>query len=140
MADHMQPDLKRRMRRTLRLRRRRMVRAGEEAQGMVDKHFFHRLGRMGGIRRFLLSWLGLIIILTACVAWQTLTINQYYLDLRPASGGTYREGVLGSFTNANPLFATSLADTSVSGLVFSGMLRYDNSNKLITNLAKKLVS
>ena len=56
--------------------------------------------------------------------------------LPDAAAGTYTEGVLGTFTNANPVYATSLADTTVSHLLFSGLLRYDSTNQLTGDLAK----
>src|SRR3546814_8578870 len=55
-------------------------------------------------------------------------------SLQPVRGGLYTEGIIGSFTNANPLYATGAADTAVSRLVFSGLFKYDNSNKLVGDL------
>jgi peptide/nickel transport system substrate-binding protein len=44
--------------------------------------------------------------------------------------------VLGSFTNANPLYATNSVDSSVAHLVFAGLLKYDQNNQLVGDLAK----
>ncbi len=50
-------------------------------------------------------------------------------------GGIYNEGVLGRFTNANPLYATSDADTTVSRLVFAGLLTTGEHGRLTGDLA-----
>jgi peptide/nickel transport system substrate-binding protein len=43
--------------------------------------------------------------------------------------------MVSTFTNANPLYAATQADTSVSKLVFAGLLTYDQTNKLVGDLA-----
>ncbi len=63
-------------------------------------------------------------------------LSRYYQSLQPVPGGLYSEGVIGSFTNANPLYASGVADVAISRLVFSGLFKYDNSNVLVGDLAK----
>jgi peptide/nickel transport system substrate-binding protein len=55
--------------------------------------------------------------------------------MRPVPGGIYTEGILGDFTTANPIFATNEVDTSVAKLVFAGLLKYNEQNQLVGNLA-----
>jgi len=55
--------------------------------------------------------------------------------LRPVPGGMYSEGLVGSFTNANPLYAAGAADTAVSRLIFSGLFKHDSNNQLVSDLA-----
>lgn len=62
-------------------------------------------------------------------------LSPYYQSLQPIPGGLYTEGLLGNFTNANPLYATGAADEAVSHLVFDGLFKYDNSNRLVGDLA-----
>ncbi len=125
-----------RVRRSLRLRRRRVARAGESAEAMVDKHFFGRIGKAANVRRFLASWVGLIVLLIAAVIGQSMSLGRYYLLAKPSDGGTYREGLVGAFTNANPIYATSSADRTVSALVFSSLLTFNSENQLAPDLAK----
>ncbi|MDQ3094270.1 MAG: peptide ABC transporter substrate-binding protein [bacterium] len=120
----------------LRIKRRRMLRAGDDANALADKHFFNRLSQVSGIRRFLASWLALMLLLIFGVGWQVMSLGRYYLQLQPAQGGTFREGVLGSYTNANPIYATSVADSSISALIFSGLLSYNTENALTPSLAE----
>ena len=68
------------------------------------------------------------------------SLSQEYQATVPVEGGIYTEGVLGAFTNANPIYAASAADNTVSKLVFSGLLKYDQSNKLVGDLAESYVS
>jgi peptide/nickel transport system substrate-binding protein len=51
-------------------------------------------------------------------------------------GGLYTEGLIGNFTNANPMFANGAVNSAVSRLVFSGLFKYDTKNRLVGDLAK----
>jgi peptide/nickel transport system substrate-binding protein len=68
---------------------------------------------------------------------QIYSLSKYYQVLRPAAGGSYNEGIVGTFTNANPLYAASAADATVSKLLFGSLLKYDNRNQLVGDLAEK---
>jgi peptide/nickel transport system substrate-binding protein len=61
--------------------------------------------------------------------------NDYFETLKPIPGGIYNEGVLGTFTTANPIYASSDVDTTLSSLVFAGLFKYDNNNQLVGDLA-----
>lgn len=113
---------------------------GVQAEQQIDKHLLRRFGRLGPVRRFVISWLLLVVILIAGLVGQNIALSNYYQTVRPVPGGIYNEGVLGTFTNANPLYATSNADTTVSRLVFAGLMKYDTKNKLVTDLASDISS
>lgn len=66
---------------------------------------------------------------------QTRALGDYYLKITPISGGLYSEGMLGSYTNSNPIFATNDVDSSVSKLLFSSLLTYSQENQLVGDLA-----
>lgn len=70
------------------------------------------------------------------VFYQTRQLGGYYLKPTPTKGGIYTEGIVGTFTNANPLYATGSVDSSVERLVFSGLFKFDQNNKLVGDLAK----
>lgn len=130
--------------RTTRLRWRRRIRRskrqvgdiGTQAEEKLERHFFKRLTKLPGVLRFTASWLLLVILLGGIMVVQIRALDNYYLTDRPVPGGTYVEGVLGTFTNANPLYATASVDKSVSRLIFSGLLRLDSNNLLQPDLAK----
>src|SRR5688572_27253240 len=103
-----------RFRRRFKRSRRRVEDMGFQAEDQLERHLIRRLTRLFEVRRFIASWLALVILLGIGVTLQTRALNGYYQQLQPVPGGTYTEGIVGSFTNANPLYATSLTDTTVS--------------------------
>lgn len=111
---------------------------GQQAEKGLDKHLFRRLDHIVGVRRFIVGWVFLLILLSGGVIAQVRGLSRFYQDLVPAPGGTYTEGVIGAFTNANPLYATGSVDSTVSRLVFSGLMQYDSNNQLVGDIAYKL--
>lgn len=129
--------LKLRFRRRLRMQKRQVEELGAHAEQRLEDDFFKRLERLGVVRRFVTSWILLVVLLLGVVVAQTRSLSGYYQVLAPTAGGTYVEGMLGSFTNANPIYATDLVDTSVSELVFAGLLTYNEQNQLVGDLADR---
>lgn len=125
-----------RLRRVFRRRRRQVEDISEVADAHLDKHLFRRLIRLIEVRRFIFSWLGLVLLLVIGVIIQIRALDAHYKTPQPTSGGNYVEGVIGSFTNANPLYATGSVDSAVSRLVFAGLLKYDENSQLVPDLAE----
>jgi peptide/nickel transport system substrate-binding protein len=129
--------------RFIRLRFRRRIRKGQQqvedlgvqAEQQIERHLFKRFGRLLPIRRFVAAWLGLLLLLIGGVVAQNLALSGYYQTLRTVPGGIYNEGLQGRFTNANPIYATSDVDTTVSRLIFAGLFSYDDQGKLVGDLA-----
>jgi peptide/nickel transport system substrate-binding protein len=117
------------------LQRRQVEELGAQAEHRLEEDFFKRLERLGNVKRFVISWTLLLVLLIGSVVAQTRNLSTYYQDLVPVPGGTYTEGIVGSFTNANPLYATDIVDSSVSKLIFAGLLTYDQHNQLAGDLA-----
>lgn len=113
-----------------------VVHFGGEAEQNIDQHFFDRLDRLIPVRRFVVAWVALAVLLIVGVIVQTLALGDFFQQLQPAAGGTYTEGIVGEFSNANPVYATSAADKTVSKLVFSGLLTYNKNNELVGDLAE----
>ncbi|HSX29327.1 MAG TPA: ABC transporter substrate-binding protein [Candidatus Saccharimonadales bacterium] len=129
--------IKLRVRRSLRLQRRQVEELSALSQQRLEDDFFKRLERLGVVRRFVVAWVTALVLLIGTVVTQTRALSGYYQDLGPAPGGTYTEGIVGAFTNANPVYATDLVDTSVSRLLFSSLLKYDQNNQLEGDLAER---
>lgn len=131
--------------RTTKLRWRRRVRSskrqvedlGSQAEEGLERHFFKRLSRLTKVRRFITSWVLLFILLISGVLYQARSLGKYYLSAQPAAGGIYTEGILGAFTNANPLYAAGSVDNSVSRLVFAGLFKFNQQNNLVGDLAEE---
>ena len=124
-----------RWRRRLRRSKRQVEDISFQAEDHLERHLFRRLSRLPNVLRFTASWTLLLVILIGILVIQTRGLDRYYLKPGPAAGGTYVEGILGSFTNANPLFATGSVDSSVAKLVFSGLFKFNQQNKLVGDLA-----
>ncbi len=131
-----------------RLRWRRRFRRGQhkvenisiQAEKGVERYFFTRLPRLTSVRRFVIGWVMLVVLLGGAVIMQIKALSPYYQTTQPVKGGIYTEGIIGRFTTANPLYATSSVDSSVSRLIFSGLLRYNDQNELVGDLAQEVTA
>ena len=128
--------LRLKLRRIFRRQRRQAADIGASTGDSMERYVFKRLMRLFDVRRFVLGWVGLMVVLAIGVILQTQALSSFYTQTKPVSGGTFREGMIGKFTNANPIFAQSDVDGSVSKLVFSGLFKVDNKGKLIPDLAE----
>ncbi len=124
--------------RIFRNRRRQVEELGAQADVRLEQLFVRRLERLVSVRRFVLLWVSLFGLIFVCLVAQVRGLNIYYQNLQPVPGGIFSEGIIGSFTNANPLYARDVADTAVSRLVFSGLFKYDQNNHLVGDLASSL--
>ncbi|HSW85564.1 MAG TPA: peptide ABC transporter substrate-binding protein [Candidatus Saccharimonadales bacterium] len=125
-----------RFRRRFRKGQKQVEGLGQQAEQHIERHLFGRFENLKPIRRFLIGWLGLIILLIIGVAAQNINLGNYYQSIQTVPGGIYNEGVIGKFTNANPMYATSEADKTVSKLVFAGLFNTNDKGQLVGNLAK----
>ena len=130
--------------RVTKLRWRRRIRSGKnqvedlgsQAEQGFEEHLIKRMSRLGRVRRFIAIWVALIVLLLGGLFIQIRKLQGYYLTNQPAPGGIYSEGILGSFTNVNPIYAVGSVDSSVSRLVFAGLFTFNDKNQLVGELAK----
>lgn len=128
--------LKIRLRRLFRLRKRQVAAISSQAEDQLERNFVRKFDRLQSVKRFVAGWLALTLLLIGCVVVQARALGGYYKNLQPAAGGIYSEGIVDTYTNANPLYATSDANSVVSKLLFAGLFKYDNQNRLIGDLAR----
>jgi peptide/nickel transport system substrate-binding protein len=124
-----------RWRRSLKRSRRQVEDIGFQAEEQLERHVIRRMNKFNTVWRFMLGWLVLAGLMAGLTVYQYRGLSAYYQTTQPVAGGTFTEGILGTFTNANPLYAAGSVDTSVARLVFSGLLRYDQKNRLVGDLA-----
>lgn len=127
--------LRLRFRRRLQLSGRKADNLSQQAEVGIEKYVLGRIGRFYKIRRFVLGWVALILIAIIGTLGQSYLLSNYYQTLQPVPGGIYNEGVVGTFTTANPIYAVSDVDTTVSHLVFASLFTYNDQNQLIGQLA-----
>jgi peptide/nickel transport system substrate-binding protein len=104
----------------------------------VAKYVTRRAKNIQGVRRFVASWIGLVVILVVLTVLSSVGIFNASQVTTAHDGGTYTEGMIGNFTNLNPLFGSGSLDDSASRLIFNGLFRYDTSGVLVPDLAKDI--
>ncbi len=127
---------KKHFKRRIRANRRKLSGVGQKINKDIDQHVFRRWSNLVYARRFLIGWVSLMLILIFGVIFQTTALSKHYLEPKPVAGGVLTEGIVGSMSNGNPIFATDSVDKAVSKLVFSSLLTYDNQGNLVGDLAK----
>ncbi len=78
------------------------------------------------------------ITMTISGAILLLNVNNYFLTEVPAVGGRITEGIVGSPRFLNPVLAISDTDKSIASLIYSGLTRYQNSRKIINDMASNI--
>lgn len=102
----------------------------------VSEHVIKRAKNIVGARRFIASWLLLVIVLSVATIGSLAQIISASRTTSPTVGGTYTEGMIGTLTNLNPLFGSGMLDDSAARLLFNGLLRYNSKGELVTDLAE----
>lgn len=127
-----------RFRRRLRQRQHQVEDIGQQTEVLAERYFFQRLNKLNSsVWRFVIAWVSLFVLLIGSLVGQNLVLSGYYQHYVPAPGGIFTEGIVGSFNNANPLYASSEVDKTVSKLLFAGLLKYDDKQQLVGDLADK---
>ena len=86
--------------------------------------------------KFKMVFVGLLLIGTLSLFAGLWEINKKYMVEVITPGGQITEGILGFPQFINPLLADSRADHDMTSLIFSGLMRRDESGNLIPDLAE----
>ena len=111
---------------------------GENTEKQIDKHFFKRINNLTKVRRYVAGWFILIALLIFVGFFQLGALRDRYQPLKFVSGGIFTEGIVGSYTNSNPIFATNSVDSSVSKLLYASLFTYDAKSNLVPDLAESM--
>ncbi|MFT4532210.1 MAG: peptide/nickel transport system substrate-binding protein [Candidatus Saccharimonadales bacterium] len=122
-------------RRVLRKQKRHVEAATAQADDSFEKLILRRFSRLIYVKRFVGLWVAFALMLIFGALWQVRTLDKFYLTTAAVDGGVYREGILGTFTNSNPMFATSSVDSAVSRLIYSGLYQVSPNGDLVNDLA-----
>jgi peptide/nickel transport system substrate-binding protein len=129
--------LQRRVKKRFKLRQKQVEHLSAVTEKTIERNLFKRFSRLRPVRRFVFGWTLLMVLIIGCLIAQFRHLSSYYQEVQPVPGGIYSEGIIGSISNVNPMYATSDVDRSLSRLVFAGLLTYDANGKLTGNLASK---
>lgn len=81
--------------------------------------------------------LALTIIAIGALIAIPISAYRHYTKTAPAYGGSLTEGIVGSPKHINPLLAqTSDVDRDLASLIYAGLMKYDDSGKLVPALAE----
>ena len=128
------------LRRKMRRQRRNVEGITEQADDSLNRLFFKRVGRLQNVRRFTAGWILFVAFIGIGAGLQVRGLDSFYLRSEPTTGGVHREGIIGTFTTASPLFATTPVDSAVSELVFDGLFRLSPAGELEPALAESLTT
>jgi len=110
----------------------------------VHKKYVPRVRQLKYARLFLtlsekiLLGFGALLFIIGLSWWSTQFATTHRINT-PATGGTYREGIVGTPQHLNPLYSSlSAVDAAASKLVFSSIMRYNNEGKLVNDIATEL--
>jgi peptide/nickel transport system substrate-binding protein len=107
----------------------------QTAEKGLERNLFRRFAHLKPVRRFIFTWVALMVLIMGCLIAQFQHLSTYYQKIQPVPGGIYTEGIIGSISNVNPMYATSDVDRSLSRLVFAGLLKNDANGQLVPDLA-----
>jgi peptide/nickel transport system substrate-binding protein len=77
-----------------------------------------------------------VILMFVSVILMLSKINQTFMVSVPVKGGSLTEGIIGSPTLINPVIAVSEADKDLTNVVYSGLMRKNEKDELIPDLAE----
>lgn len=97
-----------------------------------------RLEHLAGVKRHVLGWIFLVILLITVSMVQWLSFRELYAHNAPARGGSYSEGVLGPLETLNPIFARNSAEKSAARLMFASLYNYDTTGHIKGDLAESV--
>ncbi len=102
----------------------------------LTKYVAKRSSRIHAVRRFTIGWLVLAVGLCATTSYAAWNLHAKSKTSAPDNGGTYVEGMTGKINNLNPLFSNGTIDGAASKLLFNGLLRYDEREQYVADLAE----
>ncbi|HET7673291.1 MAG TPA: peptide ABC transporter substrate-binding protein [Candidatus Saccharimonadales bacterium] len=111
---------------------------GTATENTMERHFFRRLTNLAKVKRFVIGWLLLMSLLLLVGVFQFGFLRDKYQKLYFIPGGTFTEGIVGTYTNTNPIYAAGSVDSSVSKLLFSGLFSYGTDQRLEPDLAQSM--
>lgn len=80
----------------------------------------------------------LFLVSIGAMLWTSIIVSRMYTTETPVSGGTLVEGVIGAPRFVNPVLATTRADLDMVALMYSGLMKIDNTGALVPDIAESV--
>lgn len=82
----------------------------------------------------------LLFVTIASGIYYLININNSLVITTPTKGGSLVEGIVGIPRFVNPALAITRADQDVAAIIYSGLLKIDESGKLVPDLAESITT
>ena len=115
--------------------RRRLRKASRLGRQHTRRFVTRRLANLRLAKREIIGWFSVVAIVIAGTALGSSLFANANQILSATDGGTYTEGVVGSISTLNPLYATTAPENAASRLMFSSLYHYDRSGALSPDVA-----
>ena len=102
----------------------------------AHKFVVKRWEHLSLIKTRILIWILLLSFILVGLIGQNILNNNSYKTYRPATGGTYREGVVGMISTFNPLYAETNSEKAVAKLIYSSIYKFDKFGQIKNDLAR----
>lgn len=113
-----------------------------KARGATVRHAHKFLiNRWSSVREsqyHITKWVFVMGLLIAATGLQLMWYQNNYRTTTQATDGTYAEAVLGPIGTLNPIFSSTSAELSAKSLMFSSLVKYDQSGHLSYDVAKTI--
>lgn len=85
-----------------------------------------------------LIYAALLVVFLMSATWSLYLLSRSYLTSIPVGGGVLIEGAIGSPRFINPVLALTRADSDLTTLTYSGLLRLSPEGTLVNDLAESI--
>lgn len=104
-------------------------------RSLADQYFglLHRRGTSDKIILTLAA-----VAVCAAFIWFIGAVNAHYVTTVPAAGGSLVEGVVGTPRFVNPVLAITRADHDMVALVYSGLVKLNESGHIVPDVAESI--
>ena len=102
---------------------------------LLDR-LFGLMERVAASDRLLIKLAAAAVVATAI--WLALSTNEQFSDVTPVRGGSITEGVVGTPRFVNPVLALTRADQDITALVYSGLMKINESGELVNDVAESV--
>lgn len=117
--------------------RRQLTRVGNNSLKHANRFIVRRLNNLREARRNIIIWFAVVSLIIIGAASQSMILANSYMRVATAAGGTYTEGIIGTISTLNPVYANSAVEVAISRLLFSSLYRYDRTGTLTPDVALK---
>jgi peptide/nickel transport system substrate-binding protein len=103
----------------------------------IYKFVIMRWRNLTRVREHMAGWLVIVLLLLTSVVAQGILTNGAVMERAGVEGGIYSEGVVGTISNLNPIFAENDNEKALSRLMYLGLFTYDKDGVLQMDLLDK---